>query len=64
MCDPSARKPAPEVIAIDGSGLLLPYYQGAIQALQERGVLTPEVIAKAQFGGLSGGALTATLTSE
>lgn len=62
VCDPSQRTPPPEAVAIDGSGLLLPFYLGVVQALQERGVLTPDVIAQAQFGGVSGGSITATLT--
>jgi len=62
-CDPAARKPLPyENYAFLGSGLLLPYYQGVVAALQDRGVLTKDVMASAKFSGLSGGSFTAVLT--
>lgn len=63
VCNPANKKKI-EVFAIDGSGLLLPFYSGVIQALQDRGVLTPEVMATAKFGGLSGGAFTSVMTGE
>jgi hypothetical protein len=61
-CNPALRKPQPGAYAFLGSGFLLPYYQGVVQGLQDRGVLTAEVMASAQFSGFSGGSLTAVLT--
>jgi hypothetical protein len=61
-CNPANKKPI-EVIAIDGSGLLFPFYAGVIQGLQDRGVITPETIKTTKFGGLSGGALASVLTA-
>jgi hypothetical protein len=63
VCNPANKKEI-EVIGIDGSGLLLPFYQGVIQGLQDRRVITPENLKNIKFGGLSGGALTSTLTGE
>ena len=57
-CDAAARKAAdmlPLSFGIQGSGALLPFYQGVIQGLYNRGALTPEKAAKMHFGGLSGG---------
>lgn len=58
------KKPEPPgAYAFLGSGNLLPYYQGIVAALQDRGVLTEEVLRTARFSGFSGGSLTAVLTA-
>lgn len=63
-CNPLKKRPLPyENYAFQGSGLLLPYYQGVVAGLQARGVLTPAVMATAKFSGLSGGSFTAVLTA-
>ena len=53
----------PLSFAFQGSGLLLPFYFGVVQGLQDSKVLTPEVARTASFGGLSGGAITSVLTA-
>ena len=65
-CNPAAaaRKPRPGAYAFLGSGNLLPFYQGVVQGLQDRRVLTPEVMLGAKFSGFSGGSLTVVLTGE
>ena len=75
-CDPATRPQfagtvgtfkglleAPLSFAFSGSGTLLPFHEGVIQGLQDRGVLTDEVMREAAFGGVSGGAITAVLTA-
>lgn len=62
-CDPSSRSSEPLSFAFQGSGLLLPYYAGVVDALQQRGVITPQVAASAKFGGLSGGSIVSALTA-
>ena len=56
-------KGEPLSFAFQGSGTLLPFYFGVVQGLQDKGVMTPEVAASAQFGGLSGGAITSVFTA-
>lgn len=65
-CDPSKRPKntaATYSFAFQGSGLLLPFYQGVVQGLQLRGVLDGETMATAKFSGQSGGAITSALTA-
>ena len=65
-CDPSKRPKntaATYSFAFQGSGLLLPFYQGVVHGLQLRGVLDGETMATAKFSGQSGGAITSALTA-
>ena len=65
-CSPNGAPAAPRPrlsFAFQGSGLLLPFYQGVVQALQDRGVLSAAVSKSAAFGGGSGGSLTSVLTA-
>lgn len=63
-CSNASLIPKPKLsFAFQGSGQLLPFYQGVVQGLQDRGVLSPAVSKTAAFGGGSGGALTSVLTA-
>jgi len=65
-CSPNNASfvPKPRLsFAFQGSGLLLPFYQGVVQGLQDSGVLTPAVMRTAAFAGGSGGSLTSVLTA-
>ena len=63
-CSNASLIPKPRLsFAFQGSGLLLPFYQGVVQGLQDRGVLSPAVSKTAAFGGGSGGSLTSVLTA-
>ena len=63
-CNPAAKPLKPvTTFAIDGSGLILPFYSGVVQGLQTRGVLTADVMRSAKFGGLSGGSITSLMTA-
>lgn len=52
--------PANTPVALQGSGLLITYYSGVVEALQQQAVITPDAT---QLSGLSGGAWTAALTA-
>jgi len=63
VCDKTKKSALPLSFAFQGSGQLLPFYQGVVDGLYERGVLTPKIARTAHFGGLSGGGLTSVLTA-